>query len=100
MSNHTCVQCGKDLSGKRADARFCGEKCKKRWQRADENALARESIRKRVKVLTPPEETRIPASKVLGMLKSRIPSAPVIPRGTPIVAPSRKKAQPKGGSDE
>lgn len=34
MSEHVCLQCNTDISGKRIDARFCGARCKKQWQRA------------------------------------------------------------------
>jgi hypothetical protein len=35
MDDRTCLKCNKDISHKRADARFCGALCKKQWQRAE-----------------------------------------------------------------
>lgn len=103
-----CEQCGEELVGKRADARFCNDTCKKRWVRAQkppgkrgrprkrpENELAAEVVSK-VKAPKPVMEVRVPAADVLSRIRPLPSSAPAIPRGVPIVAPSKKKAQPKG----
>jgi len=42
MSERFCLDCGSDISGKRADAQFCGAGCKKRWQRKEAKRLAAE----------------------------------------------------------
>jgi len=101
-----CEDCGKDLAGKRADARFCNDACKKRWVRKQkppgkrgrppkrpENELAAEVVKK-VKAAKAVPEVRVPASTLLSRLTVKLPSADT--RGP---VPAKKKSQPKGGQE-
>lgn len=64
----------------------------------DPNKLARQSIKKLIKPVKPVPETRVPASSILSLLTSKLPaSAPVLPRGTPILAPKAKVKPEKKG---
>lgn len=81
-----CNECGKELVGKRVDARFCDDLCKKRWVRKQkppgkrgrppknpDNALAVEALKKRVPVARPAPVVTNPApAAVFGLLKSKL----------------------------
>jgi hypothetical protein len=96
MTERLCLECGSDLSSKRADARFCGPLCKKRWQRKQAKPDTSQKPSKPTvgrKEATPKTEWKpvpVPpdaplASQVFSMMKSKLQSTPsVIPRGTPI----------------
>lgn len=57
----------------------------------DINAGAREAVR-RLKAVSMPPSAHVPANLVLSMMKSRLPSSPVVvPRGVPILHPKTAK---------
>lgn len=39
---HTCLACKKAYSAKRETSRFCGDRCRKRWQRLEQFRLEKE----------------------------------------------------------
>lgn len=102
-----CEDCDKELVGKRVDARFCDDLCKKRWQRKQkppgkrgrppknpDNELAREIVLKRVKVAKPVvEPPKPPPATVFSLLKSKLAKKDT--RG-PVQA-KKQPAKGKGG---
>lgn len=76
-----------------------GERKSRKAAGVDMNVLARAVMKKGVKVgKFRPDPVSAPASSVLALIKSKLPaSAPVLPRGTPILAPKAKVKPEKKG---
>lgn len=56
-----CLYCDKDLAGKRVDARFCDDSCKKRWQRKQKPSGKRGRPRKSSGLPGGPSSTSSPS---------------------------------------
>lgn len=88
-----CEDCGKELEGKRVDARFCNDTCKKRWQRKQKPTGKRGRPKKSTSHVT--ELKKRVKAKILGKAEGHSStSGSEMPQGTDVPSENRSEIHP------